>query len=953
MNVSEIAGKFGFTLTRERSSKELGGTLLELRHNETGAPLCWLDNGASNKLFAVAFRTIPEDHTGVFHILEHSVLCGSDKFPLKEPFVDLLKSSMQTFLNAMTYPDKTVYPVSSRDPQDFLNLTKVYLDAVFAPLIRFDPKCFLQEGWHLEFAEDGTPSYKGVVFNETKGAFTDVDEIIDDALRELLFPDNSGKFCSGGRPENIPDLTYEHYLDTWKRFYHPSNCCFYLDGSVPLEETLELISGYLSGKGKLADLPVDPLQEPVSGERVISYEIGADESAEKRTLFTMSKILGNWSEIVTDMAAEVLSEYLAGSNEAPLKKAILDAGLGQDVDCGSMDGVSQSYFILTVRNLDQEQIPALRELISSTVNGLADKGLDKDELEACINRMEFRMKNMGEPQGLTRCIKALDGQFYTGDPMADLEFGQCIAQIREMAKGSGFEELLRRIFSPEGMCCVTAVPDKEEGRRREEAEAASLAKRVAEMTPEQRSAAEKAAKELAAWQAVPDSEEARATIPVLSPEEISPDPEPVPTQADEAEEITVLRHIVPTRGILHFSLYFDVSQLSLEQLSQLSTISELLGQLPTKRHTAAQLQQLIRRYIGALDFGLTSAAELSDRESCKPLIVVRCSALEEKAQQAADLICEILTETDFTCTEQIRTILLQTEETNRQTVIAEGHRIGMRATLAQYSTKNAAWEAMGGFSFVEAVHQLVKEGTAGCEKLAELIGSTLSQSVCKKRLTLSITSDTQPDILSMLTLPEGEAGKGSAKYKTALPERLGIAIPASVSYAAQGWHTSRRTGALLVVAKILSLDYLWNTVRVQGGAYGSGLAVEPSGNFACYSYRDPSPARSLGAYAKIADVIEEWCAGSEDLTRYMISTVSDTEPLRSPGKLGIFEDDAWMCGIDLAHRQQLRKEILSVTREDLLELCGVLRELGQKGSICVAGSADAVGGCDGLEIKSL
>ena len=953
MNIENIAGKYGFTLTRSRHSGELDGTLYEMRHDESGAALCWLDNGASNKLFAVAFRTIPEDHTGVFHILEHSVLCGSDKFPLKEPFVDLLKSSMQTFLNAMTYPDKTVYPVSSRNPKDFLNLTEVYLDAVFAPLIRFDPKCFLQEGWHIEFAEDGTPSYKGVVFNEMKGAFTDVDDIIDDSLRELLFPDNSGRFCSGGRPENIPDLTYEHYLDTWKRFYHPSNACIYLDGSVPIEETLKLISGYLSGKGRLSDLPFDPMQVPVSGERTISYEIGAEESAEKRTHYTMSKIICDWADITTDNAVSVLSEYLAGSNESPLKKAVLDAGLGQDVICGSMNGVSQSYFLLSVRNLDQQQIPELRSLIFSTVEDIIAKGLDKDELEACINRMEFGRRNMNEPQGLTRCIKAIDGQFYTGDPMTDLESGKYIAELRKMAGNGGFEELLGRIFSQEGMCTVTAVPDKELGRIREEQEAKSLAERVGAMTGEERRKADADAKALALWQAAPDSEEARAKIPVLSLDEISPDPEPVPTEVSEKEGVTIIRHCVPTSGIVHFSMYFSAAQFSLKELSALSLLGDLLGQLPTKSHSAAELQKLIRRDIGALDFGITVTAPTGERKTCSPMITVRCSALEEKAESACGLICEILTQTDISASEEIKSILLQVEENNRQSLITTGHSIGMREALAGFSARAAADEAVSGFTFVETVHSLVKDFGGHFQWLSGLLGRALSECVCTKRMTLSITDNRDIDILSMLSLPEGEAGEDCAEYVSEVPAKLGIAVPASVSYAVKGWHLPERTGALLTVGKILSFDYLWNTVRVQGGAYGSGFVSTGSGDICCYSYRDPSPARSLGAYADIAKAVEEWCAGSEDLSKYIISTVSDTEPLRSPGKLGIFEDTAYFTGHDYEKRKKLRGEILSVTREQLLELCEGLRQLGEMGSVCVTASGETLAGCGDLEIRSL
>lgn len=943
----------GFIVTRIRDIEQLDGRLVEMRHKDSGAELCWLDNGASNKLFSVAFKTIPRDDTGVFHILEHTVLCGSAKFPVKEPFVDLLKGSMQTFLNAMTYPDKTVYPISSRNKQDFLNLTEVYLDAVFAPRIKDDPSIFMQEGWHMEFSDEGKPLFKGVVFNEMKGALSSVDEVIDIGMNNLLYPDSCYKYVSGGAPSVIPDLTYKQYCDTYDEFYHPSNARFYLDGDVPLDETLAMIDSYIAGVAPLTELPEVPVQKPVGGSAVQHYEIGAEESSVNRTHFTMGKIIGDHQDKTKSMAVNVLADYLAGSNEAPMKKAIIEAGLGQDVMINLIDGIAQPWLMISVRNLNEDQTDELKKLIMATAAEMVSKGLDKNDINACINRMEFEMRSMYEPQGLTRCINALDSWLYGGDPVLYLVHDDNFAELREMAAGDGFEKLMAELFSENGMCTLVSVPDKDLGAEQASAEEKVLSDRVNAMSDDDMAALKKANERLSAWQAAADPPEAKAKLPVLPLSEISPEPEMTETFVNEKEGTKIVRYAVPSHGITHFTLYFSMPDFDLSQLSAISGISELLGELPTRKHTASELQQLIKFYIGSLSFGVKVFAEKGNREECMPKLAVRCSVLDSNIGKAAEIICEILTETDFSNKEIIRNILLQLEEGNRQNVIMNGHRMGMKETLSHYSASAAADEAVNGFGFVNCIHELAQNFDDRADSYTDLLSDALKKAVNKKRLIISITSDKEHDILSLLDIPTGEAFSPYRKYTTEVPEKLGIAIPAPVSYAVQGWHVPERKGSVRTAANILSLDYLWNNVRVQGGAYGAGLTMLLNGDMACYSYRDPSPDRSLSIYATLADAVEKWCGGDEKLDNYIISTVAATEPLRSPQNFGPVEDEFMFAGISREERVQRRKEILSTTKGDLLAFCGALRELGEKGSICVVSNSDTLESCKGLEIKSL
>ncbi|MCM1544105.1 MAG: insulinase family protein, partial [Ruminococcus sp.] len=440
MNMTKGTKLCGFTVERVREVKELSGELVEMIHDKTGAQLCWMNNGIENKVFCVGFKTIPQDSTGVFHILEHSVLCGSEKYPVKEPFVDLLKSSMNTFLNAMTYPDKTVYPVASRNEQDFLNLTSVYLDAVFAPALTTNPNVFYQEGIHTEL-NDGKPSYKGVVFNEMKGALSSVNDKIEYDMNKLIFPDNCYRFNSGGDPAVIPDLTYEHYAETYRKFYHPSNSRFFLDGDIPLEATLSMINSYLERyEKKEIEFDVE-MQTPVSNEGTSYYEIDSEEGIDGRDILALGKIVGTWKEKTKLTAAKVLCDVLADSNESPLKRAILSENLADDVEMGVMDSITQPYLITIIRNTDDSQSEKIRDIIRNTVSALVNDGISKEALHASINRLSFSIKQISEPQGLYRALSSYNSWLYGGDPLDYLVFDEMIAELRQMVDNGGFEKL--------------------------------------------------------------------------------------------------------------------------------------------------------------------------------------------------------------------------------------------------------------------------------------------------------------------------------------------------------------------------------------------------------------------------------------------------------------------------------------------------------------------------------
>lgn len=939
----------GFTVERVRKVEELSGTLYEMRHDKTGAELCWMDNGELNKLFSVAFKTLPEDDTGVFHILEHSVLCGSEKYPVKEPFVDLMKSSMNTFLNAMTYPDKTVYPVSSRNEQDFLNLMSVYLDAVFAPNLLRNPNIFYQEGWHTEMDAEGNLSFKGVVFNEMKGATAGVDRALFAGAQAILFPDNCYRFESGGDPAAIPNLTYEQYCDTYRRFYHPSNARFFLDGSVPMDKTLAEINSYLDKFERNEEKHILPLQTPKAAELTQYYEVAPGE-AENKAVISLAKLLCGFEDKKTASAASILCEYLTDTNESPLTKAIMEAGLAEDVDMGTLDEMAQVGFLLNVRNTSPEKEEAIRTTIRTTVEGLLEKELDKNALTACLNRTVFRLRDQQEPAGLIRALRSLGTWLYEGDPLEGMTMNDTVAELRDMVENGGFDALLRSMLLDEDtLCIIRTLPSETLGQEKVEKENARLAALKASWKEEDVAALKDMNEKLLAWQMTPDSPEQSACMPMLSLSEIGEEMEFTDTEASTVNGVTVLYHPVATNGIVHMNMYFALTDKTLPELTSLNLLGNLFSNLPTKSHPdTAALQQEIKSYIGRLSFGLIPTAPKGQSEKCCPMLTAICSVLEENLPKAMALVHEILTETDFSNKEIIHMLLLQAVEEQKQFAMMRGHNLAFTESTAHLSAANAVSEALSGLTAIKSTQALAKDFDNAIDGVIAQFEQVVNESICRTRMTLSFTADkpvAAEEIVS--AYPAGTPVEKLAAYKTELPYKLGIAIPAQVGFSSQA-ALSPRSGVLKVAAQMLSLDHLWNVVRVQGGAYGAGL-VSRGENLMTYSFRDPTPAKTIDAYASMAEVLEAYCNSDEAPDKYIISTAA--EPLMAPAQKGAMADSQWFTGISREDALKDRRELLHTTKEQMRAFVPTLKALAE-GPVCLVGPQSALT-LPGLEIREL
>lgn len=957
MNLNETAARHGFCVDRVRESKELGGQLVEMHHEKTGAQLVWVDNGEVNKTFCVAFKTLPEDSTGVFHILEHSVLCGSAKYPVREPFVELLKSSMATFLNAMTFPDKTIYPISSRNEQDFLNLTEVYLDAVFAPRILQDPNIFYQEGWHIELDENGAPLYKGVVFNEMKGAMSDVDEQIYQKTLDVLFPDNCYGWNSGGDPKHIPDLTYEQFLRMYRRYYHPSNARIFLDGAIPLDKVLTLAEEYLSRFDRLDEKHEIPMQKPFAAEAEQAYEIGAEEDTADKTMLTLAKIVAPWSDTVRVTATEILFDVLTGSNDAPLKKALLATGKCQDVGMSLDNAMAQPYMMLTLRNIADGSEQELRQMIRDTVQQLVKTGLDKDALTASINSSEFSARQPGEPSGLLRCIHALDAWLYGGDPMQPLLSEERYQKLREMATGDGFDRLMAELLLDEStMSIIRTVPSHTQGDELRAEETERLQAIQASWTEADKEALCVQNEKLTAWQQTPDTAEQLATLPVLSLSEISADPLLIPAAEAQCGAAKVITHDLSMNGITIMHWYISLTDFTLDELKRLSILPELLGKLPTKRHDSLSLFQAIKRDIGKLTFQLRVMSRCA--EMATPVLDVSCSVLDANVDKAAALVREILTETCFDDRARVQTLILQLSEMAKQKVISDGHRMAMYAASATMSAASAAREALNGLSACMVQKALAENFDAQYADFLALCERFSKDSAVQSRVTFSLSTNKVLDPAAILSAyPVGTPIPDAAPYVSNLPAKCAYRIPAQISFASLGYDYRRAgkvySGIARVMSNILSLSYLWNEVRVQGGAYGAGLNTSETGRMVTYSYRDPSPARTLGINRSMSKGLRDFVAGDERIDKYIISTVGESEPPLGSENQILVSDENLLCGITPEDLCRERAEMLSTTKDALLKWCGVLDQMAKDGGVCVVGHDGAIAACEKEDLTVL
>ncbi len=941
-----------FTVTSIEPLAELSATGYVLRHDPTGARLLWIANDDANRSFSIAFKTPPEDDTGVFHILEHSVLCGSDRYPVKEPFVNLLKTSMQTFLNALTFPDKTMYPVSSTNVQDFENLMDVYLDAVLHPAIYHRPRIFEQEGWHYELDElDGPLTYNGVVFNEMKGALSDPDDVLYLAICRSLFPDTPYRFESGGDPRAIPTLTYEKFLDTHARHYNLANSYTVLYGDLDIERELERLEERFAeadDRGAGAPNPL-PLQAPVAADLKRVEMATAPENA----AVGLAYVIGTATDRERMLATDILMDALAGSNEAPLKRAVLDAGLADDFQVSMLDSMMQPQLFFQLKGAREGVAETFRELVESTCQSLVSDGINRERLEASLAQAEFNLRegDWGSySDGVAYSMLVMSSWLYDDDrPVDYLRYEDAITHMREGLEKGYFEDLLRSLVCESTHNAEVELVPVEEGDAEEEI--AELAAIKDSMTSGELLAVQTEVSALREEQEAPDSPEALATLPRLTISDIGEAPAEKPLQEVEAP-LPCLAHELETRRIDYVYHYFDLRRLAYEELPYVTVLCELMGKLDTNQHTAAELDTIVERELGSLNFFVETQGRDEDLLYARPMLIVGTSALAEKVKSLATLPSEVWSSTKFEDLDRIRDILQQRRISMEQVFANTGHAAAMARLSTYFSAAAKVSGAMGGIDYYRFLKDLLTQWDERSAGLPELLNALAAKIFTADEVTVSFTGSAEDreafwaagGTLGLVSKPE------LTEHRLVVPtpsvKNEAIIIPSNVCFVAEGQGPSAldqgEIGTWQIAQRALSYDYLWNEVRVKGGAYGCGYRRTSSAMQQFWSFRDPNVDDTVERYEGAAEWLGAWQADEEELAGYIVSVVAGHDAPVKPRQLARRQDSQWFAERPADWRDQIRAQELATTVEKVRALAPSLAELPERRAFCVFGGREMI-----------
>lgn len=941
---------YGFRVTDSEEIPEAGGVLYLLTHEKSGATLAFLDREDDNKTFAISFNTPPEDDTGVFHIIEHSTLCGSAKFPVKEPFVELLKGSLNTFLNAMTYEDRTVYPVSSRCDKDFYNLTEVYLDAVFYPMMKQNPFIFMQEGWHYEYLpERDTLTYNGVVYNEMKGAYSSADEIGMAEITRMLYGGTSYGRDSGGDPLHIPELTYEKLCSQHDRYYHPSMARIYLDGSVDLDSILPLIDSYLSassGKREAVSLRADCL--PVESRRTVEFEISEDEDETGRARLMLGYAFSDYSNQVDRTLASVIISHLAASNESPLPKALLESGLCEDV---ILDVNHSARYTLTVeiKGIDPKNEERILEIYNSVIEKEC-RGMDRESLISTLNQIEFKTRERelgGFPVGVANALSVFTVWSYGGAPREGLVYEDTLREARAAIENGGAEKLLRRMITDnECRATLLMLPSKSLAAEREARIALTLKEKRESLSDKELSELMETEAAFHAWQESEDLPEAVATLPRLELSDVKLSEYKIATEEREYHGARLITHGAETRGIVYLSAFFDGGDLAEEELPLLSVLASLMTNLPTETHSILEIKREIKKSLGGLSFSAVSFSN-SRKGLASPLLLLKASALSSNAEQLKSLVREITSHTVFENHSAVKKILVQTKLYMEELFTSNGEAAAMGRLESMGSSHGKISELLHGYESYVAVKKYITEIDSCPEAFMAKLSSLLSRLAVRERLTLSLTSDRDTSLAEELCdcFAQGAPVTDRTVYEKNPTAREAISIPSQVGYATLGTRLTEAKemlGTLRVVRSVLSYEFLWNTVRVKGGAYGAGFSTRKDGGIYFYSYRDPSPEASLSAFRASADYLRALADSDADLTKFIIGALGEYDTLKTPRTAAAQATADLLTGWTKADEDKLRADLLATDRNSLLRAADLLDCLASRCGVAVAASSETL-----------
>ncbi|WP_427113201.1 insulinase family protein [Megasphaera sueciensis] len=948
----------GFHVDRSMYVKEINSQAYSLTHIKSGARVLYLANDDDNKVFSISFRTPPTDSTGVPHICEHSVLCGSRKFPLKEPFVELVKGSLNTFLNAMTFPDKTMYPVASRNAADFKNLMDVYLDAVFFPNMLTDEEVLMQEGWHYDMdAADAPLTYRGVVYNEMKGAFSSPDALMERHVMENLFPQTAYGVESGGDPDDIPHLTQEAFVAFHAKFYHPANSYIFLYGDMDIEKTLEFIDGeYLN---KFDCITVDSeihRQAPVASMvKSYPYGIASDDNEESKTLHTLTYVIDDALDPTLGLAFKVLTYVLLQSPAAPLKKALLDAGVGKDVSGDFQDGILQPVWSVSVNGSEKEAQEKIIPVVQNVLTDMIKTGIDKTLLTGALNRTEFALREAdfaGRPKGLIYGIRCMDTWLYGGDPLDTLAYEHDLQVLRQGIETGYYERLMEKyILKNPYHVLITMVPEKGFTERHDQEIADSLEAYKATLPKSEIDHIVAKSQALKQRQATPDSAEALLSIPTLQRSDLESKAEDVVFHVEDMNDVPVCYVPDFTNGIAYINAYFDLYGFSRKELSYIYLLSDLIGDLDTTSHSYGDLASQIDLYTGGMDYSVSAYSDIQNNEAYTPVFQIKTKVLSQNISKLLDLMKEISLGTTFTNAQRLRELIEETKSGWDMDAFRRGHIIVMHRVLSYLSAVEGFCDA-GEFSYYEFITAVAKQAGQDITKIADGLSHVMKKIFTQSRMTLEITGSEEDKKIVKKLLPEWLAQMPLGEKNTALcdfshnKKNEGIMTSGKVQYVAKGGnfrqHGFSYTGSLQVLETILQYGYLWTKIRVQGGAYGAFAKFYTNGDMVLCSYRDPNLKNSIQVYDELAEYLSAFDVSEREMTKYVIGTLSRIDIPFTPSLRGAKAMNRYFTGNTQEMVQQRRDELLATTVSDIRALAPLVKAAMTDNCLCVMGSETAI-----------
>lgn len=938
-----------------------------LRHKKSGARIAVLSNNDDNKVFYIGFRTPPEDETGVPHIIEHTTLCGSKKFPVKDPFIELAKGSLNTFLNAMTYPDKTVYPVASCNDQDFKNLMDVYLDAVFNPNITKYEEIFKQEGWHYELTgKDDELKINGVVYNEMKGAYSSPDEVLSSQIYRSLFPDNTYSKDSGGNPEYIPKLTYEAYLDFYHKYYHPSNSYIYLYGDMDVVERLEwLDKEYLSlydYKKVNSEINKQPAFDEIKNVEA-QYSITMDDSQENKTYLSYNRVVGDTLDEMLYQAFDVLDYALVSSPGAPVKQALIDAGIGDDV-YGSYDaGILQPVFSFVAKNANASQADEFESIIENTLKEVVKTGINKEALLAGINSSEFKFReaDFGQfPKGLLFGLNCLDSWLFDDmKPFIHLECLGTFAKLRKAVDTDYFEKLIQEyLLDNTHGSSVTVKPKRGLGNEREEALAKELSDYKASLSDEEIKKLIEDTEHLKKYQEEPSSDEDLRKLPMLTRADMKKNAMPFSNIEDELLDVKVVRHDIESNGIDYISFLFDAGDFAQSELGYLGFFTNALGLVSTEKYSYTDLANATNIYTGGISTGTASHPDIKDRNNFVFKFEVKLKVLEKNLDKALELMEQMLLTSNFTDTKRLGELVAQIKARLQANLSSSGHLVAAMRSMSSFSRYALYQDELKGVAFYRSICRIEKELSESPKSVSDKLAAIAKKLFARNRMLISFTGNNEAygnakpsleKVIAEFNKMSAVGNQAEVHFNTAKEAFIDASqiqyVAKTGDFICEGYEY---TGALRLLRIILSYDYLWINVRVKGGAYGCMNTFLRSGESYFVSYRDPNLSDTLDVYDRIPEYIKSFSPDERDMTKYIIGTFSALDTPMNPEAKGSRSLSAYLEGITYEQIQKERNEILNAQPEDIRRLADLVEAVLKKDSICVIGNENMIKESAGL-----